>query len=131
MTCNFLVNRNMNKVLLLNDLLREFESMTPVKISAIVSRDGLIIASLIDLESNEDSIAGLAADITILGERTMKELLNSTVSKLIIDSEEGSIILIPSGTDAILFTLVPNIKNLGVVLYNLGKLAEKIENILK
>jgi len=131
MTCNFLVNRNMNKVLLLNDLLREFESMTPVKISAIVSREGLIIASLIDLESNEDSIAGLAADITILGERTMKELLNSTVSKLIIDSEEGSIILIPSGTDAILFTLVPNIKNLGVVLYNLGKLAEKIENILK
>ncbi|MHA1298148.1 MAG: roadblock/LC7 domain-containing protein [Candidatus Helarchaeota archaeon] len=121
----------MNKVLLLNDLLREFESMTPVKISAIVSREGLIIASLIDLESNEDSIAGLAADITILGERTMKELLNSTVSKLIIDSEEGSIILIPSGTDAILFTLVPNIKNLGVVLYNLGKLAEKIENILK
>ena len=121
----------MNKVFLLNDLLRDFESITPVKISAIVSRDGLMIASLIDLEDNEDNIAGLTADITILSEKTMEQLLNSTVEKLIIDSKEGSIILIPAGEEAILFTLVQDMKNLGVVLFNLGKLAKKIESILK
>lgn len=120
----------MNKVSSLNDLLRGFESITPVKISAIVSRDGLIIASLNDYELNEDSIAGLAADITILSERTTKELLNSNVRKLIIDSEQGSIILIPVGQEAIIFTLIPNMNNLGVVIFNLGKLAKEIEKVL-
>ena len=124
-------NDFMNKIVLLNDLLRDFESITPVKISAVVSRDGLIIASLIDLDDNEDYLAGLAADITMLGEKTMEELLNSKVKKLIIESENGSIILIPAGNDAILFTMVQNIKNLGVILFNLGKLAKKIENVLK
>ena len=121
----------MNKIVLLNDLLRDFESITPVKISAVVSRDGLIIASLIDLDDNEDYLAGLAADITMLGEKTMEELLNSKVKKLIIESEKGSIILIPAGKEAIVFTLVQNIKNLGIILYNLNKLAKKIENILR
>ncbi|MHA1381144.1 MAG: roadblock/LC7 domain-containing protein [Candidatus Helarchaeota archaeon] len=121
----------MNRAFLLDDLLREFESITPVKISAVVSRDGLIIASLIDLENNEDKIAGLAADITILGERTMKEILNTTIKKIIIDSKEGTIILLPAGEEAIIFTLIPNVKNLGVVIFNLGKLAKKIEDALK
>ncbi len=121
----------MNKASLLNELLREFESNTPVKISAIVSRDGLIIASINDYQLNEDSIAGLAADITILSERTMKELLNTTVRKLIIDSDEGSIILIPAGDEAIIFSLIPNTKNLGIVVFNLGTLARRVKNILR
>ncbi|MFX0134908.1 MAG: roadblock/LC7 domain-containing protein [Candidatus Hodarchaeota archaeon] len=120
----------MNKAFLLNELLREFESNTPVKISAVVSRDGLIIASINDYQLNEDSIAGLAADITILSERTMKELLNTTVKKLIIDSKDGSIILIPAGDEAIIFSLIPNMKNLGIVIFNLEKLANKVKKIL-
>ena len=121
----------MNKVFLLNEVLREFETTTPIKISAIVSRDGLVIASLNDYDINEDSIAGLAADITILGERTLKELLNSTIQRLIIDSKEGSIILMPAGDEAIIFTLIVNKKNLGIITFNMGKMAKKVEKILK
>jgi len=35
------------------------------------------------------------------------------------------------GDEAIIFSLIPNIKNLGVVVFNLGKLGKKIEKILK
>ncbi|MFX0137624.1 MAG: roadblock/LC7 domain-containing protein [Candidatus Hodarchaeota archaeon] len=120
----------MNKATLLNELLREFESNTPLKINAVVSRDGPLIASITDYQFNEDSISGLAADITILSDRTIKELLNTTVRKIIIDSEEGSVILIPAGEEAIIFSLIPNKKNLRLVISKLEKLAKNVEKIL-
>jgi len=122
-----------NKSVELNEVLRDFQANSPTKASAIVSKEGLLIASIIDAdlyeEYDEDLIAGMAADMLILGERTTDEILASQPDKIIIESEKGTIILVPAGNEAVVFSVV-NGSNLGLVLFNMKIAAKRAKEIL-
>ena len=122
-----------NKSVDLNEVLRDFQAKSPTKASAIVSKEGLLIASIIDAnvyeEFDEDLIAGMAADMLVLGERTSDEILASPPDKIIIESEKGTIILVPAGNEAVVFSVITG-KNLGLVLFNMKVAAKKTKEIL-
>ncbi len=117
----------------LNEVLRDFQSKSPTKASAIVSKEGLLIASIIDANLNdefdEDLIAGMAADMLVLGERTTDEILASQPDKIIIESRNGTIILVPAGNEAVIFSVVKG-SNLGLVLFNMKIAAKRAKEIL-
>ena len=122
-----------NKSIYLEEVLRDFQSRSPTKASAIVSKEGLLIASIIDPdlydEFDEDLIAGMAADMLVLGERTTDEILASQPDKIIIESNKGTIILVPAGNEAVVFSVV-NGSNLGLVLFNMKIAAKRAKDIL-
>ena len=113
-----------------NDLLLDFERVTRVKASAIVSRDGLIIASLSDTEFEEELIGGMAAQITLLGERTCEALLDTTANNVIIDSDKGTIILSQAGIHAVIISILDQ-QNLGMTLLYLKKLIKSTRSLLE
>ncbi|NHI92723.1 MAG: hypothetical protein EAX96_09510 [Candidatus Lokiarchaeota archaeon] len=118
-----------NKSVFLGEILRNFQAKSPTKASAIVSKEGLLIASIQDTDFNEELIAGMAADMLVLGEKTTYEILDSHPDKIIIESKKGTIILIPAGNEAVFFSVI-NGKNLGLVLFNMRVAAEKTKKIL-
>ncbi len=127
----------LNKGEKLDELLIDFGMVTNVHSTAIVSRDGFVIASIIDnsfqgnggKHFNEDLIAGMAAEMTMLGERTTEELLQANPQRIIIDSEMGTIVLVTAGTEAVIISVIDR-ENLGITLLHLQKLARETEKIL-
>ncbi|MFX1294563.1 MAG: roadblock/LC7 domain-containing protein [Promethearchaeota archaeon] len=121
----------------LNKLLIDFGMLSKMRATAIVSRDGFIIASIINDSYlgnggnifNDEIIAGMAAEMIMLGERTTDELLKTTPQRVIIDSKLGTIVLVTAGKEAVIISII-NRDHLGIVLLNLQKLAKQVENIL-
>lgn len=126
-----------NKGEKLDELLRGFGMTANVRAAAIVSKDGFIIASVMDgsfqgdgeRQFNDDLIAGMAAEMAMLGERTTEELLKTNPQRIIIDSEVGTIILVAAGKEAVIITVIDR-ENLGITLLHLKKLAQETEKIL-
>jgi predicted regulator of Ras-like GTPase activity (Roadblock/LC7/MglB family) len=59
----------------LTDLLKDLEAMTPdIQASAVVSVDGLMIASALPQDVEGDRVAAMSAAMLSLGERTATEL---------------------------------------------------------
>jgi predicted regulator of Ras-like GTPase activity (Roadblock/LC7/MglB family) len=122
----------------LNELLMKFGMSTHLYAAAIVSRDGFIIASVMEnsipgnggKSLNDELIAGMAAEMIVLGERTTEELLKTTPQRVIIDSELGTIVLVTAGKEAVIITLI-NRENLGITLLHLTKLSRDITKILR
>ena len=119
-----------NKSVHLGEILRNFQAKSPTKASAIVSKEGLLIANIQTDDFNEEMIAGMAAEMLVLGEKTTNEILDSQPDKIIIESKKGTIILVPAGNEAVFFSVV-NGKNLGLVLFNMKVAAEKTKKLLE
>ena len=121
----------------LDQLLINFGMVTNVRATAIVSRDGFVIASVMDNGFlgnnghgfNEELIAGKAAEMSVLGERITEELLSSNSQRIIIDSEVGTIILVTAGNEAVIISIIDR-ENLGITLLHLQKLARETKEIL-
>ena len=121
----------------LNELLIDFGLRSKMHATAIVSRDGFIIASIVndsDLGNggnvfDDEIIAGMAAEMIVLGERTTEELLKTTPQRVIIDSELGTIVLVTAGKEAVIISVI-NRQNLGITLVHLQKLATEVEKTL-
>lgn len=126
-----------NKAEKLDKILVNFGMATKVHAIAIVSKDGFIIASIIDGSfqdnggpfCNDELIAGMAAEMAILGERTTQELLKTVPQRIIIDSDMGTIVLITAGKEAVIIAVMDR-EHLGYTLLHLQKLARETENIL-
>ncbi len=121
----------------LNDLLMNFGMRAQMHATAIVSRDGFIIASIMDDSGigfngsslEDDLIGSMAAEMITLGERTTEELLNTNPQRVIIDSELGTIVLVTAGRDAVIISVIER-ENLGMILLHLQRLANEVEKML-
>lgn len=126
-----------NKADKLDAILINFGMATKAHAIAIVSRDGFVIASILDgsfrdnggSSFNDELIAGMAAEMAFLGERTTEELLKTMPQRIIIDSDLGTIVLIAAGKEAVIIAVMDR-ENLGYSLLHLQKLARETENIL-
>lgn len=73
----------------LNTLLKDLEATTPdIEASAIVSVDGLMIASALPQDVEEDRVAAMSAAMLSLGERTAGELARGGLSEVYIKGEK-------------------------------------------
>ncbi|HUY00066.1 MAG TPA: roadblock/LC7 domain-containing protein [Candidatus Deferrimicrobium sp.] len=126
-----------NRAKKLDELLVNFGMVTNVHATAIVSRDGFIIASIMENSFrgnggdifNDEIIAGMAAEMNMLGERTTEELLNVPPERIIIDSEAGTIVLVAAGKEAVIISVIDR-ASLGITLLHLKKLARETESLL-
>jgi hypothetical protein len=97
--------------------------------SAVISKDGLAIAS--DLgESDVDTFAAMSAAMEGAAETAVSELKQGGLKQIIVDAEEGKIITISTGEEAILVILAKPDINLGLVLLGIRKAAGKVSEVL-
>lgn len=118
------------KVEELTDLLEDLEAMTPnTEASAVVSVDGLMIASALPQDVEGDRVAAMSAAMLSRGERTANELARGQLSEVYIKGEQGYIVLMASGENAVLTALARKDARLGLIFLDM-KRAEEVATII-
>ena len=111
----------------LTTLLKNLEAATPdVEASAVVSVDGLMIASALPQDVEEDRVAAMSAAMLSLGERTARELARGGLSEVYVKGENGYVVLMASGENAVLTALARKEAKLGLVFLDMKRTAEEV-----
>jgi len=111
----------------LNRLLKDLEATTPdIEASAVVSVDGLMIASALPQDVEEDRVAAMSAAMLSLGERTAIELARGELSEVYVKGENGYVVLMASGENAVLTALARKDAKLGLVFLDMKRTAEEV-----
>ncbi|KYC46106.1 MAG: Roadblock/LC7 domain protein [Candidatus Methanofastidiosum methylothiophilum] len=115
----------------LTDILKELEATTPdVEASAVVSIDGLIIASALPQDVEEDRVAAMSAAMLSLGERTSQELKRGSLEQVFVKGVNGYIIMMGAGQEAVLTALARKDAKLGLVFLDMKRTADEIGKII-
>jgi predicted regulator of Ras-like GTPase activity (Roadblock/LC7/MglB family) len=110
---------------LMADRLRDLQAGTPdIEASAIVSVDGLVMASALPATVEEDRVSAMSAAMLSLGERIASELERGSVDQVYVRGDNGYVILMAVGTEAVLTALAREGARLGLVLLDMRRTAE-------
>lgn len=115
----------------LTGLLKDLEATTPdIEASAVVSVDGLMIASALPRDVEEDRVAAMSAAMLSLGERTAKELARGELSEVYVKGENGYVVLMASGESAVLTALARKDAKLGLVFLDMKRTTEDVAKVV-
>ncbi len=108
-------------------LLKELQMTTPdIEASAVVSVDGLIIASALPADVEEDRVSAMSAAMLSLGERIATELHRGTLDQVFVRGEDGYVLLMSVGEEAVLTALARKNAKLGLVFLDMKRTAAEL-----
>ncbi len=111
--------------------LREMQAASPdIEASAVVSVDGLIMASALPADVEEDRVSAMSAAMLSLGERISTELGRGTLDQVYIRGNNGFVILTAVGEEAVLTALAREGAKLGLVFLEMRRAAESLVKVL-
>ncbi len=109
------------------DRLRSMQAAAPdIEASAIVSVDGLIMASALQQGVEEDRVSAMSAAMLSLGERISSELGRGGLEQVYIKGNAGSIVLTSVGQEAVLTALARQEAKLGLIFLEMRRAAEDL-----
>jgi predicted regulator of Ras-like GTPase activity (Roadblock/LC7/MglB family) len=112
-------------------VLNSFERNVPyIEATAVVSTDGLVIASRLRGQVEEDRIGAMGAAILSICARSGDELARGDMERVLIEGDSGYILIRSIGEDAILVALVEKEVRIGLLFYESKKCAEQLTEIL-
>ncbi len=115
----------------LDTILNDFERNIPhVQATAVVSTDGLVIASRLPAEVEEDRIGAMGAAILSISTRSGGELDRGEMVRVLIEGTEGYILIRSVGEYAILVALVEKEVRLGLLFYEANKCIDLLTDVL-
>jgi len=105
-------------------------SSVDIEASAVISADGLMMASLLPVGLEEDRIGAMSAAILALGGRTSQELDRGELEQVLIKGNNGYVLLTQAGVHAVLAVMTKSSAKLGLIFLDVKRAAEKIAKIL-
>jgi predicted regulator of Ras-like GTPase activity (Roadblock/LC7/MglB family) len=111
--------------------LRDLRVSTPdIEASAVVSVDGLIMASDLPAEVEEDRVSAMSAAMLSLGERIAGELGRGSLDQVYIRGDNGYVILMSVGEEAVLTALARKDAKLGLVFLDMRRAADDLGRLV-
>jgi hypothetical protein len=116
---------------LMVDRLRDLQATTPeIEGAGVVSVDGLIMASSLPAGVEEDRVSAMSAAMISLGERISNELGRGMLDQVHIKGNDGYVILMSVGEEAVLTTLVREGAKLGLIFLDMRRTASDLEKLI-
>ncbi|OGO33054.1 MAG: hypothetical protein A2Z03_11550 [Chloroflexi bacterium RBG_16_56_8] len=113
------------------DRLRELQASSPdIEASAVVSVDGLSIASALPQGVEEDRVSAMSAAMLSLGERIATELGRGSLEQVYIKGEKGYVVLMAVGQEAVLTALAREQAKLGLIFLDMRRTAEDLVKLI-
>jgi predicted regulator of Ras-like GTPase activity (Roadblock/LC7/MglB family) len=113
------------------DRLRELQASSPdIEASAVVSVDGLSIASALPQGVEEDRVSAMSAAMLSLGERIATELGRGSLEQVYVKGEKGYVILMSVGEEAVLTALAREHAKLGLILLDMRRATEDLSKLI-
>ena len=115
----------------LDQVLNDFERNVPhVEATAVVSTDGLVIASRLPDQVEEDRVGAMGAAILSISTRSGEELDRGEMLRVLIEGTNGYLLIRSIGEVAILVVLVDKKVRLGMLFYECKQCIKKLTEIL-
>ena len=107
-------------------------SQTPeIEAAAVVSFDGLPMASALPASMDEDRVAAMSAALLSLGERAAQGLGRGELSQVYIEGETGTVFLVSADNEAVLVAVAAQGAKVGLMLYEVRRTAAVVADVLR
>ncbi|MBN1965360.1 MAG: roadblock/LC7 domain-containing protein [Anaerolineae bacterium] len=111
--------------------LRDLQVSSPdVEAAAIVSIDGLSMASSMPGNVEEDRVSAMSAAMLALGERIAGELGRGSLEQVYVKGEHGFVILSSIGEEAVLTVLAREQAKLGLIFLDMSRAVKELEKLV-
>ena len=111
--------------------LDDFLTVSPdVEAAAVVSADGLPMASALPPYVEEDRLAAMSAALISLGERAATGLEKGDLAQVFVEGKDGYVVLMAAGESAVLVAVTSKDAKVGLVLYEMRKIAASIAEVM-
>lgn len=97
--------------------------------SAVVSNDGIVIASLLSADADADRFGAMCASLLALATRAAKEVERGELRQLILDGALGPVLLTRAGNSAVLAVAAVPRASLGQLILETRKAAAKLHEL--
>ena len=111
--------------------LKKLQISSPdIQASAVVSVDGLIIASALPGNVEEDRVSAMSAAMLSLGERISVELRRGDLDQVYIRGDNGYVMLTSVGHEAVLTVMASVNAKLGLIFLDIKRTAETLSELI-
>lgn len=111
--------------------LNEFLHASPdVDAAAVVSFDGLAMASALPENMEEDRVAAMSAALLSLGEQAAMGLGRGEMQQLFVEGEHGFVFLMSARGQAVLAAVTGRSAKIGFMIFEMRRAAEDIGTLL-
>jgi len=115
----------------LDDILKKLLAAIPeVKAAAIVSAEGLPIASALPQGVDETRIAAMTAALLSLAERSVIEMDKGEFDQLYVKGSDGYLLVLQAGSNAVLTVSTTKDVKLGLIFLDCKRTCEKIAKLI-
>jgi hypothetical protein len=115
----------------LDRILRDLLNQTPgVEAAAVVSFDGLPMASALPTGMDEDRVAAMSAALLSLAERAAQGLGRGDLSQVYIEGEHGTVFLVSAQDEGVLVAVTSAGAKVGMMLYEVKLAANRVGEVL-
>ena len=116
---------------LMVERLRDLHASSPdIEASAVVSVDGLTIASALPQGVEEDRVSAMSAAMLSLGERIASELGRGNLDQVFIKGGEGYVVLMSVGEEAVLTALAHEQARLGLIFLDMRRAIDDLVKLI-
>jgi predicted regulator of Ras-like GTPase activity (Roadblock/LC7/MglB family) len=112
----------------ITDLLRDAPE---IEAAAVVSFDGLPMASALPQSMDEDRVAAMSAALLSLGERAAQGLGRGELSQVYIEGEAGTVFLVSADDEAVLVAVAAPGAKVGMMLYEVRRSAAAVADAMR
>ncbi len=116
---------------LIDEVLRELKSVGGIQSSAVVTRDGLLVASDVSPDVDAETFVAMSASMVGSAETAVTEVKGGTAMRVIVESENSKLIALGAGPKVLLVVLTIREVPLGLVLLKIGEAARKISSLVQ
>jgi len=110
-------------------VLNDLNKTQGIEISALLSRDGLLISST--MERNVDTFAAMSATMFGVAVVASEEFGKGYPDRVIVETKYGKLIASGAGPKAMIIVMARNESTLGQILMEVSKASEKMIDVLK
>jgi hypothetical protein len=112
-------------------ILKSFVSATAdVEGVAVVTPDGLPLASSLPGAMDEERVSAMSAAMLSLGDRIGKELVRGEIDRIYVEGEQGFSILTSCGEDAVFLVLANKAAKQGVLMLEIKRALAELKPAL-
>lgn len=97
-----------------------------IEASAVVTGDGLTLASVLGDGVDPDRFGAMCASLLALADRAAQEVSRGQLKQVLIEGDKGTMLLIYAGDDTVLAVAARSTGNLGMVFLEARKTALKV-----
>jgi uncharacterized protein len=115
----------------LESMLQNFVNQSSdIQGAALVSLDGLSLASCLASGMDEERVSAMSATMLSLGERICQELVRGDIERLFVEGKQGYAALVGCGEDSVLLVMASTSMKQGLLMLEIKRITAELKSAL-